>query len=36
MFWLALGEVWEGFIIRDDPSVHVAGHGAPAHRVRGA
>ena len=22
------GEVWEGFIVLDDPSVHVAGHGA--------
>ena len=22
------GEVWEGFIILNDPSVHVAGHGA--------
>ena len=23
-----LSEVWEGFIILDDPPVHVAGHGA--------
>ena len=23
-----LGEVWEGFIVLDDPSIHVAGHGA--------
>ena len=23
-----LGEVWEGFIVLDDPLVHVAGHGA--------
>ena len=22
------GEVWEGFIVLDDPPVHVAGHGA--------
>jgi len=22
------GEVWEGFIVLDDPLVHVAGHGA--------
>ena len=22
------GEVWEGFVILDDPPVHVAGHGA--------
>ena len=22
-----LGEVWEGFVIFDDPSVHVVGHG---------
>ena len=22
------GEVWEGFIVLDDPSVHVTGHGA--------
>jgi hypothetical protein len=22
------GEVWEGFVIVDDPPVHVAGHGA--------
>ena len=21
------GEVWEGFVILDDPSIHVAGHG---------
>ena len=21
-------EVWEGFIVRDDPSVHIVGHGA--------
>jgi hypothetical protein len=23
-----MGEVWEGFIILDDPLVHVIGHGA--------
>ena len=23
-----LGEVWEGFIVLDDPLVHIAGHGA--------
>ena len=27
MFWLARGKVWEGFIVLDDPPVHVAGHG---------
>ena len=24
------GEVWEGFIILDDPPIHVAGHGTHA------
>ena len=28
-----LGEVWEGFIILDDPLVHVMGHGACAPTV---
>ena len=23
-----LGEVWEGFVVHDDPLVHVMGHGA--------
>ena len=27
------GKVWEAFIIRDDPLVHVAGHGARAPTV---
>ena len=25
-----LGEVWEGFIVYDDPPIHIAGHGACA------
>ena len=27
------GEVWEGFIVRDDPPVHVVGHGVRAPTV---
>ena len=28
-----LGEVWEGFIVCDDPTVHVVGHGLHAPTV---
>ena len=27
------GEVWEGFIVRDDPPIHVTGHAAHAPTV---
>ena len=28
MSWLCLGEMWEGFVVLNDPPVHVASHGA--------